>query len=146
MSIIRNCNESDYPELVVVWERSVRASHDFLTETDIEEIKSKLAAEYFPCVKLVCVEDERRIVGFTGMADGKIEMLFVDAERRGEGIGGVLMDYAIRHGATSVDVNEQNRAALGFYESRGFRVSGRDETDDVGRPFPILHMSLWQCE
>ncbi|MDE6205677.1 MAG: GNAT family N-acetyltransferase [Duncaniella sp.] len=146
MSIIRNCRESDYPELVGVWERSVRASHDFLTETDIEEIKSKLAAEYFQCVKLVCVEDEGRIVGFTGMADGKIEMLFVDAERRGEGIGGVLMDYAIGRGATSVDVNEQNRAALGFYESRGFRVSGRDETDDAGRPFPILHMSLWQCE
>ena len=142
MSIIRTCNESDYSGLVGVWERSVRASHDFLTEADIEEIRSKLAAEYFPGVELVCVEDEGSIVGFIGMADGKIEMLFVDAECRGKGIGGVLMDHALRHGVTSVDVNEQNRAALGFYESRGFKVSGRDETDDAGRPFPILHMSL----
>lgn len=142
MSVIRTCNESDYSELVGVWERSVRASHDFLTEADIEEIRSKLAAEYFPGVELVCVEDEGSIVGFIGMADGKIEMLFVDAECRGKGIGGVLMDHALRHGATSVDVNEQNRAALGFYESRGFKVSGRDETDDAGRPFPILHMLL----
>ena len=108
----------------------------------VEEIGSKLAAEFFRGVELVCVEDEGCIVGFIGMADGKIEMLFVDAERRGKGIGGVLMDHALRHGVTSVDVNEQNRAALGFYESRGFKVSGRDETDDAGRPFPILHMSL----
>jgi putative acetyltransferase len=40
----------------------------------------------------------------------------------------------------AVDVNEQNEAALGFYEALGFSVVGRSPTDAEGRPFPTLHM------
>jgi putative acetyltransferase len=43
-------------------------------------------------------------------------------------------------GALAVDVNEQNEAALGFYEALGFSVVGRSPTDEAGRPFPVLHM------
>ena len=45
-------------------------------------------------------------------------------------------------GADCVDVNEQNPLALGFYESKGFHIVGRDDRDEAGRPFPILHLSL----
>lgn len=31
---------------------------------------------------------------------------------------------------------------MGFYLRMGFAVAGRSETDDVGRPFPILHLRL----
>ncbi|MBD5359047.1 MAG: GNAT family N-acetyltransferase, partial [Bacteroides sp.] len=41
-----------------------------------------------------------------------------------------------------VDVNEQNISALNFYLAKGFKVTGRDETDEAGRPYPILHLSL----
>ncbi|MBD5243790.1 MAG: GNAT family N-acetyltransferase, partial [Barnesiella sp.] len=33
-------------------------------------------------------------------------------------------------------------SALNFYQARGFRIIGRDETDEAGRPYPILHLSL----
>ncbi len=49
---IRPCHETDYPSIVALWERSVRATHEFLTEDDILEIKSKLASEYFPAVDI----------------------------------------------------------------------------------------------
>ena len=46
------------------------------------------------------------------------------------------------HGELTVDVNEQNVAARGFYEACGFVVEGRSELDDTGRPHPLLHMRL----
>ena len=47
---------------------------------------------------------------------------------------------ALRGGDLTVDVNEQNPAAVGFYEAVGFAVVGRSPLDDAGRPFPLLHM------
>ncbi|ENH9207696.1 GNAT family N-acetyltransferase, partial [Vibrio vulnificus] len=45
-------------------------------------------------------------------------------------------------GVTKVDVNEQNPQAVGFYEHMGFKVVSRSPLDDMGKPFPILHMTL----
>ncbi|RYZ54653.1 MAG: GNAT family N-acetyltransferase, partial [Chitinophagaceae bacterium] len=39
-----------------------------------------------------------------------------------------------------VDVNEQNEMAVGFYRHFGFRVTGRSETDSLGKPYPLLTM------
>ena len=39
-----------------------------------------------------------------------------------------------------VDVNEENPAAVEFYERMGFQTFRRDSTDDQGNPFPILRM------
>jgi putative acetyltransferase len=47
---------------------------------------------------------------------------------------------ARRPGALTVDVNEQNPAAVGFYERLGFVVVGRSPRDGSGRPFPLLHL------
>ena len=70
-------------------------------------------------------------------------MLFVRPEYRGRGCGRKLVEWAVaRQEADSVDVNEQNPQAMGFYLRMGFAVAGRSETDDVGRPFPILHLRL----
>ena len=42
----------------------------------------------------------------------------------------------------TLDVNEQNPQAVGFYEHEGFVVAGRSPVADAGRPFPLLHMRL----
>lgn len=80
--------------------------------------------------------------GFIGMSHDSIEMLFIDSDRRGQGYGSALIEFAKQRGATKVDVNEQNLSALNFYKAKGFRIISRDETDDGGRPYPILHLSL----
>lgn len=125
-----------------VWERAVRPSHLFLSENDIEEIKCALVPEYFPAVELYAFVQNGVAVGFIGLAGAKIEMLFVDCSAQGRGIGTALIDFAIGRGAAEVDVNEQNPLALKFYLARGFGVVGCDVSDDAGRPFPILHLSL----
>ena len=88
------------------------------------------------------VSDNGSFFGFIGLHEDKIEMLFIDSDSRGYGYGSMLLEYAKQKGATKVDVNEQNPLALAFYQAKGFRVTSRDETDDAGRPYPILHLSL----
>lgn len=139
---IIKCGSNDYETLAEIWERSVRATHGFLTEQDIAEIKSALTKDYFPAVDLYAIVVDGTIKGFTGLCDKKIEMLFIDSDSFGNGLGSKLIDFAIQTGAKTVDVNEQNPDALKFYLSKGFRIASRDETDDAGRPFPILHMAL----
>ena len=88
-------------------------------------------------------DDGGRLVGFVGVAEGKVEMLFLDPPARGQGGGKLLLDHAISSfGATSLDVNEQNPQAVGFYLHQVFRVVGRSELDGMGKPYPLLHMSL----
>ncbi|MDE6089903.1 MAG: GNAT family N-acetyltransferase [Duncaniella sp.] len=141
MNKIVKCQKSDYAILAGIWERSVRATHDFLTENDIESIRQALIPDYFPNVDIYGLSVGGSIVGFIGLSGNKIEMLFIDADKMGLGYGSALMAFAMNRGATSVDVNEQNPTALEFYKSKGFKIIRRDETDEAGRPFPILHLS-----
>lgn len=135
---------AELPELVEIWEAAVRATHDFLPESDLQVIKPLLREQYFPAVQLTCARDEAgRILGFLGYAEGMVEMLFVDPDSHDQGIGKRLMRHAIDElGATRVDVNEQNPQAVGFYQHLGFEVAGRSRLDGGGRPFPILHLRL----
>ncbi|WP_394242284.1 GNAT family N-acetyltransferase [Vibrio astriarenae] len=142
--IVENVLPEHYGEMLDVWENSVRATHDFITEEDIEFFKPIIIEQAFPVVTLKCVKDESgSIVGFVGVHEAKIEMLFISNEARGQGVGKVLLSYAIEQlGATKVDVNEQNPQATGFYKHMGFKVVSRSPFDDMGKPFPILHMTL----
>lgn len=145
MRTIEPCTVADYPTLVEIWERSVRATHNFLTETDIREIRQALIPCYFPEVNLFVIKDNRVIKGFIGLRETRIEMLFIDSCCHGCGYGTSLIEFALTQGCRHVDVNEQNPSALRFYCARGFKVDSRDELDECGRPFPILHLSLPQA-
>lgn len=133
-----------YSEMLDVWENSVRATHDFISDEDIEFFKPIIIEQAFPAVSLRCVKSETgSIIGFVGVHDSKIEMLFILNEERGHGVGTLLLKYAIEKlNANKVDVNEQNPQAVGFYEHMGFKVKSRSPLDDMGKPFPILHMAL----
>ena len=128
--------------LLAVWESSVRATHDFLSEQDIVMLRPDVlnALRHVP-VLFIALEDEKP-VAFLGMDGKNVEMLFVDASFRGFGAGRLLMRSALRRGACRVDVNEQNPQALGFYLHMGFIVDSRSPNDAQGRSFPILHLRL----
>ncbi|WP_211826658.1 GNAT family N-acetyltransferase [Kistimonas asteriae] len=142
--IVENVLPEYYAEMLDVWENSVRATHDFITEEDIEFFKPIIIEQAFPAVTLKCVKNaEDQILGFVGVHDAKVEMLFLLDKARGKGIGRLLLDYAVNNlGAVSVDVNEQNPQAVNFYRHMGFKVISRSPLDDMGKPFPILHMKL----
>lgn len=131
-----------------VWEASVRATHHFLQPGDVElfrpYVRKALLEGPENGLELACLRDrEGSMVGFLGVAEGKVEMLFIDPAWRGRGLGRRLLEHALDElGATTVDVNEQNEQAVGFYRRMGFRVVGRSERDGLGKPYPLLHMAL----
>jgi len=137
-------SKSDYLRLIDIWEKSVRATHDFLPEENINTLKPLILEHYFDAVDLrVAIEEHQKIVGFIGVADENIEMLFIEPEYRGSGVGRLLLNNAIsKQSATQVDVNEQNPQAVGFYQYCGFNIVGRSELDGQGNPFPLLYMAL----
>lgn len=139
---IFDVNKTDYLPLIKVWEASVRATHHFLPDKEIHELKPLILNNYFDMVLLKCSKNkENEIMGFIGVAEHKIEMLFVSPHAQGQGIGSALCQYAMEHmQATKVDVNEQNPRAREFYEKMGFKVIRRSELDGQGKPYPILHM------
>ncbi len=141
---IENAEKQHYPVLIEIWEASVRATHDFLPEEDVAALKPLILNQYFDAVDLKYAKDESgTLLGFCGVHEGNIEMLFVAPSSRGTGIGRRLTENAIQNqGATKVDVNEQNPQAVGFYEHLGFVVVGRSPLDGQGRPYPLLHMKL----
>ena len=135
------------PDLVAaltdVWEGSVRATHDFLVEDDIVGLRPEAAAGIEHVAALAVAYVDGAPCGFAGVQDGHLEMLFIAPESRGCGVGRALLAHAIEHeGAVTLDVNEQNAQAVGFYEHEGFAVESRSPLDDAGRPFPLLHMRL----
>lgn len=133
----------DQPDLVRIWRRAVDATHDFLAPADRDEIQAKLATDYLPAVTLTVAERAGAPVGFSGVAGDGLEMLFVDPDSRGSGVGTALLEQAItEQGVRRVEVNEQNPAATGFYLHRGFEIVGRSDTDADGRAYPLLRLHL----
>ncbi|PWS27551.1 GNAT family N-acetyltransferase [Pedobacter yonginense] len=135
--------KSDYPALIILWEASVRATHHFLSESDIQSYKSLIFNQYLHQVELFSLKIEDEIIGFMGLADDVLQMLFIQPNFRAKGVGKQLIRYAIEHkNITKVDVNEQNLQAVGFYTHLGFQVTNRYENDAAGKPYPILSMEL----
>ena len=146
--IVENIRPEQYEELLIVWENSVRATHDFITEEDIGFFKPIILEQAFPAVILKCIKGKHgEILGFVGVNENKVEMLFVSDDARGQSVGKKLLQFAIEQlDATQVDVNEQNPLAVGFYKHMGFTVVYRSPLDDMGKPFPILHMVLYSVD
>ncbi len=140
--MIRRIEVADYPRLVEIWESAVVNTHDFLKKEDFLYYKKRVSS-YFPYVSLFGFEQDDKLVGFIGISGGNMEMLFIDNDYRGKGVGRQLILYAISElDVTKVDVNEQNIQAVGFYEHMGFHVVARSELDNEGKAYPILHMQF----
>jgi putative acetyltransferase len=127
-------------QLVQLWEGSVRATHAFLNDAAIREIKVDVPAALQNVPTLVVASDAAAVpVGFMGVAADKLEMLFVAADARGQGVGRQLLQFGLaQFDLRTVLVNEQNPQARGFYEHMGFQVVSRSELDEQGRAYPVL--------
>jgi len=144
---IREYKESDQPSVLLVWERSVSATHHFLSRKDFDAIKNIVAQIPFAKLNVHCLVVENKIAGFISVIERKIEMLFLAPEYIGKGLGKELLQFALRKlGACQVDVNEQNEQAVQFYKKSGFVVSERSAKDDLGFDYPLLKLRLQQTE
>jgi putative acetyltransferase len=129
-------------QLLQAWERSVRATHTFLKPDDFDKIKSIVITIDFYALNVQCLMHGQTLAGFLGVAENKLEMLFLDPAYFGQGLGKKMLLAALDLGVTEVEVNEQNNDAVHFYQHFGFEIFDRTELDSLGLPYPILKMRL----
>lgn len=130
-------------QVLAIWEKSVLATHDFLKQDDFIEIKALVHSIDFNDFQVFCLLNENRVLGFIGVAEKKVEMLFIDPAYIGQGLGKKLLNFAILElNANLVDVNEQNTNAFKFYQKFGFEIFERTDRDEQGREYPLLRMRL----
>ena len=158
--IFSDAGPADWPYLLCLWWRNVRATHGFVAEEYLRAIGAALPGVYLPAMERVrlawlevapagdagdaCAPRTAQgplPTGFLGSVEQRVEMLFVEPGLRGRGIGTALLeDFGSRHPEILLDVNEQNTAARIFYARRGFEVVGRSPLDGAGQPYPLLHL------
>ncbi len=131
-------------QLLVVWESSVKETYLFLSENEIKSIKKYVPQALKEIPHLIIVENKNQVpVGFMGIENEHLEMLFVSNEERGKGLGKELLNYGIeQYSVNDLAVNEQNPLAKSFYEHMGFEVYKRANRDEQGDPYPLLYMKL----
>jgi putative acetyltransferase len=144
---IASCTPNLSDELLGVWERSIRATHHFLAESDIVRIRAYVSKAIQTVEHLAAAEDsDGKALALIGAQEGRLEMLFVGSSCRGRGIGSTPLDYALSHWDVSkLTVNEQNPQAIAFYEHEGFAAYMRTDADEEGEPFPLICMRLADC-
>lgn len=131
-----------YETAVEIWARSVQATHHFLSEEDFNAIKQAIPT-YFDQVDAKMWYSDNEPIGFSGIYEQSLEMLFVDSLHFRKGFGSQIIERLFTEdNITTVDVNEDNPNAVKFYLKQGFEQFDRSEIDGEGRPYPILHLRL----
>ncbi len=131
-------------QLLKVWEDSVRTTHLFLSNSEIDKIKTYVPTALNSVKHLVIATNEKNIpMAFMGIENQVLEMLFIAPVERRKGLGKKLLQLAIeKYSVNKLTVNEQNPQALGFYEHMGFKTYKRTDQDEQGGPYPLLYMHL----
>lgn len=141
VSTVRPAGEIDFDALTDVWERAARSSHAFMADDDFAFLRPRVRDLLLPSMDVwTAVDDAGTPIGFVGARDGHVELLYVDPDAHGRGIGTALLAQVGDHGPTSVEVYAGNTQGLGFYRARGFTETRAHARDAFGRPFPVLHL------
>ena len=129
-------------QFTAIWEDSVRATHLFLSEAEIQEIKAHVPHALTGVSHLLVAEKmPGQPVAFMGIEGPRLEMLFLFPAERGAGLGRQLLEFGIRHyHLQELTVIEQNPHAVGFYQHMGFETYRRTDCDEQGGPYPLLYM------
>lgn len=139
------------PAMLEIWEDSVRASHFFLKDSDIVEIKQEVKAAFSSLQNILVAKLNNDFAGFIGVSEKMIEMLFASPKFFNLGLGKRLIleacnAFFAKQDEILVDCNEQNERGLKFYQKLGFKQLGRSEKDSSGRDFAIIHFSITKAE
>lgn len=139
---IRRAAPEDRDRLVEIWWRSARATHHFLSANQLEALLPEVRALQLEKLHtwVLCAPNSDS-VGFLVMEGRAVDALFIAPEWLRRGGGTRLMRHArLIAGPLTVEVNEQNAAAVEFYLAQGFQITRRSPIDSAGRPYPLLYL------
>lgn len=141
MFTIRKASEGENVTLIEIWERSVRATHDFITEEQIKKYKSIILKNALSKGEVLCSVYNDEIIGFGTVNDKNLGMLFLDPKYFRRGFGEKILNYIIKnYKIKTLEVYEENKRAYNLYIKSGFEVVKRTEKDERGNNIPLLYM------
>ena len=120
--MIRKIEHSDILVLLDVWERAASIAHHFLSDDFHQMVKKAMEEMYLPNSETWVYSENDTALGFVSMIGNEIGGLFVDPNFQGKGIGSKLVSYvAEMFPVLEVEVFEQNKIGIPFYEKLGFK-------------------------
>lgn len=128
--------------LVDVWERSVRAAHDYRRGRYRGALRPRRESGIAGIERLTVAADSGAPCRVRGVAGQPTGMLFVAPEVRGRSVGGALLAHAVKHaGVRTLDVNEQNPQTVpGSTSTKGSGKSWQYASPSLlPIPFTLLH-------
>lgn len=133
----------DLDRCMAIWRAASEAGHPFLDAATLDADAAIVRAHYMPAADITLAERAGTALGFIALLGTRVGGLFVDPGGHRSGVGRALIADALRRrGALEVEVYAANAGACAFYSACGFAEIGRRDTDDQGRPLPLIRMVL----
>ncbi|MGB0838168.1 MAG: GNAT family N-acetyltransferase [Flavobacteriaceae bacterium] len=130
-------SSEEYPELLSIWENSVRHTHEFLTEEDLNYFNKPNLIDLLSQYTLNAAYINQDIIGFIATSNSSIELLFISPAFMRQGIGRKLCEEALKDSSIkNVEVNTRNIGALQFYNRLGFH-------DFKGSSTELVHLTRY---
>lgn len=135
---LRLAREADLDALTDLWEASACASHTFMESDDFRQMRPYMRDALLPSMDVWIAEQADVPVGFVGVRDRHVELLYIEQDHQHRGIGSLLLEHV--H-ATSVEVYQDNVVGVSFYQRCGFAQTALHTSDAIGRPYPMVVLS-----
>lgn len=127
-----------------VWEESFKSICPAIPAAELDIIRASVEDSLRSAKDLTCMKDAHgSILAFMYIKGNKIEMLYVHPRAKKQGLGKMLVTYAVSaQKVRFVDVGAEDPGARVFFEKLGFQVYDQSDRDSLGNPLPTLHMRL----
>lgn len=122
-------SEDDLDQVMAIWLQANMQAHEFIS-ADYWESNAKAVRQMIPASEVYVCKENQQVTGFIGLTDDYIAGIFVDAVKRSQGIGKVLLNHAKQmKKRLTLHVYQKNEKALHFYLREGFQI-GHEQTDE----------------
>lgn len=121
--MIRRIRTNDLDAVMQIWLTANTEAHSFIP-AEYWKNNETLVRSLLPQAEVLVFEDDNGTIdGFLGLMEDYIAGLFVRKEARSKGVGKALLDPARQsRNSLRLQVYEENRRALRFYQREGFVV------------------------
>lgn len=132
--MIRKLRNEDIEKVMKIWKDSTIKAHDFISKEYWENNYDVVKNTYIPMSETFIYEIENKIKGFISVINNEfIGALFVDINCQGLGVGSELINYIVKeYNKLSLAVYKENKNAVEFYISKGFKIIKEQIDEETG--------------
>ena len=133
--MIREFRDTDIDRVMDIWLNTSIITHDFIDPNYWKDNYDIVKNYYIPICKTYVYEDELGVQGFISLLkDNFIGAIFVDNDKRGNGIGSSLMNFVKdKDGDFLLETYKDNTQAINFYKKHGFEIMYENLSEETNK-------------